>query len=372
MTKLASIQRILSIDPIPGADKIELATILGWQIIVKKDEYKVGDLCTYIQIDTVVPETEEFEFLRQRKFRVRTIKLRGQISQGLIVPVPAGKKWKEDDDVTEVLKIQKYTKDTSGEGQQRKVGPKKGKTWYTRLWYKFWYKYLDQWFPEGGTIQRILFYLFPNIMQYDSLNFPTELVPKTDEERIQNMPLVLTKYRGKTFIVTEKLNGSSITLIYNRKKKSKLRICSRNLELVKPDNNFHPVVQETNFVQHVEKLVEYYKTDNVIVQGEYIGKPQANYHKIPDNQIRLFNIFIDGKRLDPLEMKRVVGELDIPHCPYMAEMPLFFDMKEILEFAQAKSSLNPEVEREGLVFRCTEDNLSFKVISNKYLLDNEE
>ena len=91
MSKLASVQIIVDIQPIPEADKIVTATVLGWQIVVKKDEFKVGDLVSYIQIDTVVPETEQFDFLRERKYRVRTIKLRKQISQGLIVPLPVGK-----------------------------------------------------------------------------------------------------------------------------------------------------------------------------------------------------------------------------------------------------------------------------------------
>jgi len=85
---LASVQKILNIAPIVGADAIETATVLGWQVVVKKGEYKVGDLCVYIQIDTVVPDKPEFEFLRERSFRVRTIKLRKQVSQGLIVPLP--------------------------------------------------------------------------------------------------------------------------------------------------------------------------------------------------------------------------------------------------------------------------------------------
>ena len=109
MSYLASIQKVIKLTPIEGADKIETATILGWEIVVKKDEYKVGELCSYIQIDTIVPEMPEYEFLRSRKFRVRTIKLRSQISQGLIVPLPNGN-WKEGDDVTEILGVKKFEK----------------------------------------------------------------------------------------------------------------------------------------------------------------------------------------------------------------------------------------------------------------------
>jgi RNA ligase (TIGR02306 family) len=106
---LASVQKIVDIQPIEGADAIEKVQVLGWWVVTKKGEYKVGDLCSYIQIDTIVPEKEEFEFLRKSNFRVKTIKLRQQISQGLIVPLPTGK-WKEGDDLTEILGVKKYSK----------------------------------------------------------------------------------------------------------------------------------------------------------------------------------------------------------------------------------------------------------------------
>ena len=86
--KLASIQRIVSIEPIQGADKIELAIVLGWQCVVKKDEFKVGDLCVYIEIDSIVPaDNPYFEFMKDRKYRVKTIRLRGIYSQGLVCPL---------------------------------------------------------------------------------------------------------------------------------------------------------------------------------------------------------------------------------------------------------------------------------------------
>ena len=92
---LASVQKIIKLTPILGADLIETATVLGWEIVVKKGEFKENDLCCYVQIDTVMPDLPEYEFLRERKFRVRTIKLRKQISQGLIIPLPKGN-WKEE------------------------------------------------------------------------------------------------------------------------------------------------------------------------------------------------------------------------------------------------------------------------------------
>jgi RNA ligase (TIGR02306 family) len=85
--KLATIQKIINIEPIADADKIEKATVLGWSMVVKKNEFKIKDLCIYIEIDSIVPDIPYFEFMRERKFRVKTIKLRGVLSQGLLLPL---------------------------------------------------------------------------------------------------------------------------------------------------------------------------------------------------------------------------------------------------------------------------------------------
>lgn len=349
--KLASVQKITSIDPIENADAIEVASVLGWRVVVKKNEFKVGDLVGYIQIDTKVPETDQFEFLRPRDFRVRTIKLRGQISQGLIVPLPTGK-WKEDDDLTKELGVIKYVKD--GETAHEEVR-KVGKNFITKLYYKIKYKYVYKWFP--------------GLRKVSKKPFPTELVSRTDEERVQNIPWVFEKYKNKLFIGTEKLDGSSITII--REKKNKYRVCSRNWEMVNPNNEWTRVFNDTNFKVHIENLFHFFETNNIIVQGEYIGKPQGNYYEL-SNQIRLFNIIVDGKRLNPLDFNYTVKSLGIPSVPLLGDFYLDGDLSSLLKRSEGKSELNNKKEREGIVLRCIEDGFSFKVISNKFLIKNNE
>ena len=110
MRKLASIREISAIHPIPGADRIEVAQVDGWECVVQKGEFQVGQHIVYVEVDSIVPDVPEFEFLRPRKFRVRTIKLRGQVSQGLVLPLsilPDGAPCDLGDDVTEVLHITK-------------------------------------------------------------------------------------------------------------------------------------------------------------------------------------------------------------------------------------------------------------------------
>jgi len=353
---LASVQVITDIQPIPDADKIVTASILGWQVVVKKNEFNIGDKVCYIQIDTVVPELPEYEFLRERKFRVRTIKLRKQISQGLIVPLPKGN-WKEGNDVTEIIGVKKYEKPDNNPERYEK--PRMPKKWYKKWIYLFKYNFLYK--------------LFPKLQRLSRSPFPKNLVSITDEERIQNIPQVLSQYAGKLFVVSYKLDGSSITIIHSKVLgKSKFRICSRRFELHDKKNDWYKVFIDTDFQIEISKLVKHFKTDDIIVQGEAIGKFNGNHHNLQKEQIRLFNIYVDGKRLNQKDFIQVCLANNIPHCPMYKEIVLNHTLSEILQLSEIKDVLNPSVDAEGLVWRCVEDNLSFKVINNKYLLKNNE
>jgi hypothetical protein len=353
---LASVQKVLKLEPIDGADKIETATVLGWQIVVKKGEYKVGDLCSYIQIDTVVPDLPEYEFLRERKFRVRTIKLRKQISQGLIVPLPVGK-WKEGDDLTDVLGVKKFEKPDNNPERYEK--PRKPKVWYKKWIYLFKYNFLYK--------------VFPKLQRLSRSPFPKHLVSITDEERIQNIPNVLQQYAGKEFVVSYKLDGSSITIIHSKVLgKSKFRICSRRFELHDKKNDWHKVFTQTDFKDEVLKLVTYFETNDIIVQGEAIGKFNGNHHNLQSEKIMLFNIYVNGKRLNQMEFMATCKSLSIPHCPLYKFTTLNHSLADILLESEIKDLINPAVDVEGLVWRCIDDNLSFKVINNKYLLKGND
>ena len=353
---LASIQKIINLESIPNADSIEKATILGWEVVVKKGEFNIGDKVCYIQIDTVVPPDPYFEFLKDRKYRVRTIKLRGQISQGLIIPAPIGN-WKEGDDLTELMKITKYEKPDTNPQKYEK--PREPKTFWAKHWYRFKYDCAFKWFP----------FLKP---KYRS-PFPKHLVPITDEERIQNIPDILRKYQGKPFITSYKLDGSSITIIHSKSfGKSRFRICSRRFELHDKHNDWYKVFNATDFKSEILKLVKQYGTNDIIVQGEAVGTFNGNYHNIRPNQIYIFNIYVNGKRINQEELINTCKANNIPHCPMYKKVILNHTMDEILEFSKIKDVLNPTVEAEGLVWRCLEDNQSFKVINNNFLIKNNE
>jgi hypothetical protein len=354
---LASTQKITAIEPIEGADNIVSAKILGWQVIIKKDEYQVGDLVTYVQIDTKVPETEMFEFLRPRDFRVRTIKLRNSLSQGLILPHVSDTK--EGKDVSEYWGIIKYEKP---DNNPKELKTRKPKTFWGRV--KF------------GLSYGFLYVLIPSLKPKTRSKFPTDLVSITDEERIQNIPQVLNN--PATYYASYKLDGSSITII-NQKYwlGSRLRICSRRFELHDKHNDWYKAVQETQFKKEIDKLVKVFNTRNIIVQGELIGpKFNGNHHGLKKPMIKLFNIFVNGKKLTPPEFFNVCINNSIPNCPlfntFVNDSQTLLTVEDLLRIATIKDLYNTNVPAEGLVFRSQNGDVSFKVINNEYLLKKKE
>jgi RNA ligase (TIGR02306 family) len=346
MRKLATIQRILSLSPIPDADAIEVAQILGWKVVVKKGEFHTGELVVYCEIDSLMPEREEFEFLRNSKFRIRTVKLRGQISQGICFPLdilPIEIKWhiKELEksrltlhdqadspvglDVTEELGIEKYEAPIPAE----LAGDAKG-------------------------------------------GFPSFMII-TDEDRIQILPHIPLEYIGQKFITTEKLDGSSGSFYW---KNGLFGVCGRNYEYYESLTNSFWKFARQNYLE--EKLGVIGR--NLGLQGEIIGEGiQKNKYKLKGQTVRFFRMFdIDEYTFLPYdEMVKIIAELKLETVPILDwNYILPGNVDEILAYAQGKSILNPEAEREGIVFVRSElknqGRLSFKAISNEFLIKNKE
>jgi RNA ligase (TIGR02306 family) len=337
--KLATIRIISDIQPIEGADAIELAIVDGWKVVVAKGVgHKVGDYVVYCEIDSFLPIRDEFEFLRKTSykklkdgsegFRLKTIKLRGQVSQGLILPISVfgdfGWTAYEGLDVSERLGITKYEPPIPAELQGKVKG-----------------------------------------------SFPS-FIPKTDEERVQNLTkeYEMLKYQSKhQFYVTEKLDGSSATFYF---KDGEFGVCSRNLELVETEGNtFWKVARELDLEN---KLKE--NGINLMLQGELIGESiQGNPYKIKGQTIRFFNIYhIDSQSYYGLPMFLATMEHTlkletVPILDVYFKLPDTID--EIIKYADGKSKLNPNFDREGIVVRSMDRTISFKVISNKFLLNEK-
>lgn len=349
MRALATIRSIESINPIENADAIDVASIGGWNVVVKKGVHIVGELVVYFEIDSWIPEhlapfldngsgSREFEGVKG--YRLRTKKLRGVVSQGLILPINEvfghtdDFAFHEDMDVTETLNVKKYEKPVNAQ----LAGIARG-------------------------------------------NFPS-FIPKTDQERIQNLKRDLNDYNAAelAFEVTEKVDGSSCTVYRNDRliedEKSPYGVCSRNLDLKETEgNSFWSTARSAGVIEALEKFGH-----NIAIQGELAGPGvQGNQYKLSRLMFFVFDIFnIDSQEyFDAFAREAFCQLFNLTPAPVVEANFKLTDatVESLLTMAEGESKLNASGNstREGLVFKCnTDPSISFKAISNKWLLKYEE
>ncbi len=344
MRKMATIKTIDKVLPIEKADSLEVAYIGGWPVVIRKGEYMAGDTVVYCEPDSWVPhdlapflskgkEPKEYDGVKGE--RLRTVKLRGQLSQGLILPLSvippnshtSSGELKDGDDVSAILGVVKYEPPVPAQ--------------------------------LAGLIKG---------------NFPS-FIPKTDQERVQNIGNLLAEYRKHSWEVTEKLDGSSMTVYINE---GEVGVCSRNLDLKDDDNNtFWKVAKGQGLLA---ALRDYYDTtgSSIAIQGELVGEGiQGNKYKINGHRFYLFDVWDIDKQeyYYPWARGLFCSSYNILHVPVVDILDhkgLNTDISLLLEYAEGKSEINPGTEREGVVFKSRDSNTaSFKAISNKWLLKNE-
>lgn len=380
---LAHVEQIVDIRPIENADKIEVAQVLGWNVVVSKAEnHKVGDKVIYVEIDSKLPDRPEFEFLRDRKFRVKTIKLRGQYSQGLILPMSLLKKdYPVGADVTKELGITYYVP----EDNVRKANkvPKSVKYQSMAARHKNLFKRQPfRWLMKREWGRKLLFVFFGK--KKDSpKSFPTKFafVHKTDETRIENLPYLIGY--PNPLIVTEKLDGTSSTYILERIRKNKFEfwVLSRNIRQLNEDQDcFHnyniywSMARKYNIEEHLREYLETHPDlTYVCLQGESVGNVQGNPLKLKEDDLYIFN-FIDSKhgRINSLEGKEVIESWGMKWVPILdTKFMMPIDMEKFKQMATAKSVVNPKVLREGIVLRDPTCDLSFKNVSREFLLKHD-
>ena len=363
--KLATIRKIKNIEPIPGADKIDLATIDGWKVVVKKDEFCIGDLCVYFEIDSVLPPVDPFLFMATRKYRVRTIKLRGQISQGLVLPLSYFNNIKtgEGTDVTKLLNITKYENETLDRDntQQRN-------------------KFVDTMCKFTPT--RKLFTCYRYLFKPKTKGAWPEWFSKTDEERVQNMKYLKEDVFGRNLYATEKLDGQSFTAFYKGDervglfKKGLFGVCSRNIWFKRPHDTYNNWCDIARFYRLNETLSSIYKNtgNSLVIQGEIIGPNiQHNRYGLNSHKLYVYNIYhIESDRYYTFaEREQFCWKHNLIPVPIVSDFIKCTTIDEFLQLADGKSSIY-NVNREGIVIRDkAEDKFSFKAISNKWLLKNE-
>jgi RNA ligase (TIGR02306 family) len=335
--KLASIRKIDNISPIDNADAIEVATLGGWKVVVKKGEFQAGGLAVYCEIDSFIPH-ELAPFLSKGKEprvydgvkgeRLRTIRLRGQLSQGLLLPIPedtikgAGILVNEGLDLTVHLGILKWEPPVSA----RLVGDARG-------------------------------------------NFPIE-VRKTDQERIQNVQSkTFEEFRNVTWEVTEKLHGSSCTFYMDGE--GEFHVCSRNLDLKRDENN---AFWKAAIKYQVEEKIRATGLRNLAIQGELVGEGINGNQYQTTLDFYVFDIYeTTQQEYCPSAIRQLITTtLGLKHCPVLTNYTFRKDetIESLLNLAAGESKLNGS-NREGLVFKDVNGKHSFKVISNSWLLKND-
>lgn len=357
MRKLASLQVISDLRPIEGADQIEVARILGWNVVVKKGEFSVGDMVVYCEVDSILPDRPEFEFLKPRGFRIKTIKLRGQVSQGIAFPLSILPDYvmrintpifdysgfDEDEDVTDILDIKKYE-----------------------------------------------LYVPAELMGVIRGTFPSFL-PKTDETRVQSLYKVVEKYAGQLFWATEKVDGSSTTVFIDDE--DVLHVCSRNMDILESEtNSFWIAVRKHNIEEILRGM-----GPGIALQGELVGPGvQGNKLGLPALTIMWFNVYDfkndrywSNAELSKFELEtwKNAGQEDqgsfemVPSIPELVGFELPDNIDDIVKLSIRRSVINPKVWAEGIVMRpydtdiidqdargCHCNRVSFKAINPEFLL----
>ena len=390
--ELAYVVKIDGISPITGADRVELAHVGGWRIMVKKGQFQVGDYAIYFEIDSKVPEKEPFMFLESKHFKVKTQKyFKGTvISQGLLMAlddfilnsdVPSwiqSLKFQiskgadiEHEGVTEVIGV---TYAVEEDNKRKAASVDKYKKMAQRrpnIFKKPWAKWMMR--REWG--RKIMFALFGK--KKDKKNGWPSWVSKTDEERVQNMTWILED--KSEWIATEKIDGTSTTATYRRtgRKKHEFYICSRNVVFDKPDkgcyyetNVYTEMAEKYHFEDVLAALVEKYDLEWATLQGETYGMGiQKREYGLKEHDFVGFNlIFSDRGRLNSVEAKEILAEYGIPWVPIVDEHFVLPDtVEELLAIATDKSVIDGGM-REGLVFRSQDGARSFKAVSNEFLL----
>ena len=398
--ELVYVVRIDEIKPIEGKDRVECAVVGGWTVMVRKGQFKPGDLGIYFEIDSKVPEKEPFMFLEGKHFKIKTQKYKTPSgyfwSQGLLMSAEDFG-WKlhndtifmgdglddyviEKDFLTEKLGV---TYADADDNKRKAKSADKYKLMAQRrpdIFKKKW----AQWMMRRNWGKKVMFFFFGK--KKDKKSQWPSWVKKTDEERVQNMPWILQD--KSEWFATEKIDGTSTTFtMKGHGRKREFYTCSRNVVFDKPDKNcyyetnvYTEMCEKYNMENVLDCLMTFFENANqrdvefVTIQGETYGEGiQKRDYGLKGHDFMAFNLIVgfkDGevKRFNPLVMTIILTDYGIPCVPIVNEYFILPDtVDELLAIATDKSVIDGGM-REGLVFRSSDGERSFKAVSNEFLM----
>ena len=392
--ELCYVVRVDEIKPIEGRDRVECAVVGGWTIMVRKDQFKPGDLGIYFEIDSQVPEKEPFMFLEAKHFKIKTQKYKtpdGQFwSQGLLMHAEDFGWEMLDDSIADDEKNLHFD-----EGDTRFLTEKLGVTYavaednsrkagsadkYKKMAQRNSKLFVHQpfrWLMRHEWGKKLLFVFFGK--KKDKKGGWPEWVAKTNEERVQNMPWILAD--KSEWIATEKIDGTSTTFTMKRGKRRNqydFYICSRNVVFDKPDkqcfydsNVYVEMAEKYNVESVLRQILENRPDlDWVTLQGETYGAGiQKRDYSLKDHDFVGFNFITSASgRWNSIDAKNLMNGFGIPWVPIVDEHFVLPDtVDELLTIATDKSVIDGGM-REGLVFRSQDGAKSFKAVSNEFLM----
>lgn len=375
---LAYVVTIDEIKSIDGYDRVEYARTNGWWCIISKsDNLKVGDKCIYFEVDSKVnAEDDRFAFLEKRNYKIKTQKMCKVISQGLLMPLTLFPELGDADintDVTDKLNVTYAVEEDNvrkGNGDPNA----KYKSMSARHPNVFKNSFV-RWMMRREWGRKVMFFFFGK-KKDNPRKFPS-FVSKTDEERVENQPWRIGDC--KTYLATEKLDGTSCTYALERKGKKKFEfyVCSRNVrqqdekqECYHDHNIYWDLAFKYNIEDHLKDFLNQNPSINwVCIQGEGVGSVQGNPLQLNEDDLYVFN-FKDSilGRWSSTDGKRQVEEWNMKWVPILGEVQMPDTMEELKQLATGNSAVNPNVMREGIVYRSLDGSDSFKNVSREYLI----
>ncbi|KAI1503249.1 RNA ligase, DRB0094 family [Biscogniauxia marginata] len=375
--KLVTVRTVAAVHPVKGADRIETIVLDGWSCVVQIGKFKVGDQAVFFEIDSFLPASDaRWAFLEekftawngQKGFRVKSTKIRGVISQGIVQPL---------DTFPEIFAV------------LVDLEVRHGKEEAARL-------LRDMSFEEMVYVRK--YEVLEKTPRVGSAAPPTPMpafIRRTDQERCQNLPHVFEDWKDETFQETTKMDGSSMTVYFVRRdsplidqlpsadtaqeqtslsSSGRFGVCSRNIELPEDKGGYFWDVARKNELP--EKLSRMGR--NIAIQGELCGSTiQSNFEGFPKgfHDLFVFSVWdMDTQRhIKPRETEEMASQLGLKHVPvegYHRLGDIATSVQEILLRAEGKG-LNGK-KREGIVLKHVDGEFSFKAISNSYLLKHGE
>lgn len=378
---LAYTSKILWIKPIEGADNIELIGVLGWTCIAKKGEFQVGDLCVYFEIDSKLPEAEWSEFMRAKNFKVKTMKLNKfkVISQGLALPFSAFShidlSQEENIDLTAELGI---TYADAADNKRKANSADKYKLMVQRK-PKLFSKQPFKWLMKRAWGRKLLFLFFGK--KEDKKNaWPSHIASKTDVERAQNMIWILQD--KKPFVATEKVDGSSMSVMAERSKFNKINkyVCSRNVVFENPEqdcyydtNIYFEAYEKYNLGEKIEHMLKDLNLPNIAIQMEVYGDGVQKRNYSMDNgerKIAVFHILSNNVKMPMEKVVALCEKYDLPHVPIIDNNYVLPDaIEELQSYVESAPSAIDGLDKEGIVFYDKKTGIQyFKFVSPSFLM----